>query len=87
MENQKQPQMNEAVQLLASLDATFLNCFYCISVNNADVRLQGHFKQLPIMLTYYDIHVQFKRIGNDGTYFYEGKFMNKGVTLEIVLTN
>lgn len=87
MENKKQPQMSEAVELLASLDATFLNCFYCISVTNADVRLQGHFKQLPIMLTYYDILVQFKRIGNDGTYFYEGKSINSLLPFEIVLTN
>jgi len=86
MENQKQPQLSDHIQLLALLNATFLNCFYNITVTRLSLRLQGSFYEYPTIRTCYDIPVKFTRTDDGGTHYFEGNLIIEGMTLEIVLT-
>jgi len=87
MENQKQPQMKNFIDLLASLDQDFVNCFYSVNVQISEIRLQGTFDKFAEMSSIYTFPVQHKRTIDNGTQFFEGTLKINGVNIEIVLTH
>ena len=87
MQNQKQPQMKNCIDLLASLNQDFVNCFYSVNVQLSEIRLQGRFDKVAEMSSIYTFSVQYKRTIDNGTQFFEGTFKINGVTIEIVLTH
>ena len=78
--------MKNSIDLLASLDAQFLNCFYSVNVSR-EIRLQGRFDNYAAMLAVYTFAVQLKRTDDTGTQYFEGVLEINGVQIEIVLTH
>lgn len=78
--------MKNLIDLLASLDADFVNCFYCVNITR-QICLQGRFDKYSTMLNFYTFAVQLKRTDDTGTQYFEGVLTINGVQIEIVLTN
>jgi hypothetical protein len=77
--------MKNSIELLASLDQDFVNCFYCITINH-ELCLQGKFERYVEMLSVYTFPVQLKRT-DLGTQYFEGVLIINGVQIVIVLTH
>lgn len=78
--------MKNSIDLLASLDADFVNCFYSINVND-EIRLQGRFDNYAAMLAVYTFAVQLKRTDDTGTQYFKGVLEINGVQIQITLTH
>jgi hypothetical protein len=78
--------MKNSIDLLASLDQDFVNCFYSISINHA-LHLQGKFVRYAEMLNVYTFPVQLTRTDATGTQYFQGVLIINGVQIEIVLTH
>jgi hypothetical protein len=78
--------MKNSIDLLASLDQDFVNCFYSIGINPT-LRLQGKFDKYAEMLSVYTFPVQLKRTDYEGTQYFEGVLTINGVEIIIVLTH
>ena len=78
--------MKNSIDLLASLHADFLNCFYSVNVNR-EITLQGRLYNYRTLLNFYTFAVQLKRTDDDGTKYFEGVLQINGVQIEIVLTH
>jgi hypothetical protein len=78
--------MKNSIDLLASLDADFVNCFYSIGINPT-LRLQGKFDKYAAMLSVYTFPVQLTRTDDTGTQYFDVVLIINGVQIEIVLTH
>lgn len=81
--------MKNLIELLASLDQDFVNCFYSIIIIDSvdsEIRLQGKFEKYAEMLSVYTFPVQLTET-DLGTQYFEGVLTINGVEIIIILTH